>query len=199
MNAEFVFGIVLLVSAPSAAQAPHRPPTSPKQTLVAPDCPEGLGCRTFKQMWDSGDSVARSATWACFIQKDLTYVPFAPEKDVVFFLRDGASVFEMHYFTNGIESVSSEAHVEDSRGNVVHWIREDRPTSLDVTKSDETLIMNLQFTNTEQAIAHFYFTMRLSSGRFESEWTTEKKGWFSTTTSKDNYAGQCISIPKLTK
>jgi hypothetical protein len=152
-------------------------------------------------MWNGGDSVARSATWACFIQTNLQVMPSfnAWDADEVLFLRDGVSTFEIHRFINGTERLSSVADADYFRGGVAHWKPGDGPASLDVTKSNESLRMDLRYTDTESRSEHFHLEMRLSSGRFTSEWTAETKSLFSKSTSTEDYAGQCVLLPKPTK
>jgi hypothetical protein len=155
-----------------------------------------MGCQTFKQMWNGDDSVVKSATWACFNQ---TYSGQTIDWDEVFLLRDGVSVFEIHHFTDGVERLSSEAQAEYFRDGIAHWKPENSSTSLDVTKSNETLIIDLRYTDTENANRHFHFNMRLSSGRFISVWTIERRSLTHSTTTTEDYAGQCILLPKPTK
>jgi len=196
MKAKFLFGIALLIAFPSLAQVSHRPVANQEPKHAEPECPDGRGCRTLKQMWDGGDNVARSATWACFTQTDLGYVT---DRDEVLLLRDGVSVFEMHMFVNGIERLSSEAQAEYFRDGIAHWEPGNGPTSLDVTKSNETLTVDLRYTGVEKANEHLRFTMRLSSGRFKLESTIEKRGLFSTETSAEDITGQCVLLHKPTR
>ncbi len=198
MKARLMFGVLLLAVGISTAQTAPLSPVSKLHVSKAPDCPEGLGCQTFKQLWNGGDDTARTATWACFFQKDLTY-PLAPEKDVVFFLKESVSAFEISYFSNGVKDVSGITRAEYSQGGQPHWKPLSHPPSLEVTKSGGTLTAELEFANAEQATAHFHLSMTLSSGRFESEWTTEKKGFLSETTSKEDYSGLCVLLPKTSK
>lgn len=187
----FICLVVLLIAISSSAQGNGSRHQNRLTKSDSPDCTDGRGCQTFKQMWSGGDSVVKSATWACFKQTDM--------RDEFLLLTDGNTFFEMHSFANGVENISAKAQAEYFRDRTAHWKPENSSTSLDVTKSTETLWMDLRFASTEKQSVHLEFTMRLSSGRFKDKWTTEKKNHFSTETSNWDDAGQCVLLPKTTK
>jgi len=201
MNAHLILGIALLTVIPGSAQSTRSPIPVQTEKDAVPVCPAGKGCLTFKQMWEGGDAVAKSATWACFVQKNLGIIPSYNDwnPDDLLLLRDGVSVFEMHRFIDGTERLSSSAEAESFRDGIAHWRPVSGPTSLDVTKSGETLALNLKYTDTKNSDVRFHFDMRLSSGRFTSKWIVESKSLLSKSTSTEDYSGQCIPLPKQTK
>ncbi len=197
MKSRYLLGVVLLVVLPCGAQQGRTSASRHAQAVTEPDCPEGKGCTTFKQMWEGGDKVARSATWACFdFPQDLGVFGHGPSYDEFLLLRDGGSVFNFHSFVYGIENVTATANAESYRNGVAHWIADNNGIAIDVIKSEDTLHLSLQYTSTEGANVRFEFTMRLSSGRYTSKWTTEKKHFFSSETSTEDYIGQCIALPE---
>jgi len=193
-------GLIFVSLIPCKAQE-SRPQRDVRDKPVAiPECPEGKACTTFRQMWQGGDRALKAATWACFgLPRDLPFGGHTPSNDNFFLLRDGVSVFDFTRFYNGTENVSAAAVAESFRNGVAHWKPDGSGTSLDVVKSEDELTLDLHYTSTSDASVGFHIDMRLSSGRYTSKWTTEKRHAFSSERSTDDNVGQCIVLPKLVK
>jgi hypothetical protein len=152
-------------------------------------------------MWNGGDSTVRSATWACFVQNNLEMIPAYStwDTDEMLLLRDGISVFEIHRFVDGTERLALNASSDYFRDGIAHWRPDGSPSSLDVTKTGVALMTDANYKDTTNANVHFHLEMRLSSGKFTSRWSTETASVFSKSTSTEEFAGQCILLPKPPK
>lgn len=198
MKALLCVGSILLLLPLCRGQQEHGERDVHDKSAVLPACPEGKACTTFRQMWQGGDRALKTATWACFdLPQDLPFGLHTPSYDDFFLLRDGVSVFGFMRFYNGIENVSATAIAESFRNGVAHWKPDGSGASLDVVKSEDELTLDLHYTSTSDAGIGFHIDMRLSSGRYTSKWTTEKKHTFSSERSTDDNVGQCILLPKL--
>ena len=164
---------------------------------AVPECPEGTACTTFKQMWLGGDRTVKSATWACFdLPRQLAFGLLAPTNDSFYLLRDGVSSFDFHRFYNGTDNVSATAVAESFRNGVAHWKPDNSGTSLEVVKSKDELTLDLHYTSTTKASVGLHVEMRLSSGRYTSHESIEKKHFFSTEETTEDDTGQCVLLPK---
>lgn len=191
-------GTIFLLLIPLKAQQSRPQGDVHGKPAAVPECPEGKACTTFKQMWDGGDRAVKGATWACFdLPRESPLGGHYPTYDSFFLLRDGVSVFELRMFNNGVQNISANALAESFRNGVAHWKPNGSGTSLDVVKSEDELTLDLYYTSTSDASVGFHIDMRLSSRRYTSKWTTEKKHTFSSERSTDDNVGQCIVLPKL--
>ena len=198
MRAALCVGVIFLSLTPCKAQESRPQRDARDKSVAIPECPEGKACTTFGQMWRGGDRALKTATWACFdLPRDLPFGGHKPIYDDFFLLRDGVSVFDFTRFYDGIEKVSATAVAESFRNGVAHWRPDGSGTSLDVVKSEGELTLDLHYTSTADASLAFHIDMRLSSGRYTSKWTSEKKHTFSSETSAGDNVGQCVTLPKL--